>query len=63
MTVETTETSYNHDFSGLTVGEVSSLIEQFGNDCFDWDKVRGVATVRFASEEDARFFLENVFGE
>ena len=56
-----TQSSYDHKFTGLTVGEVSCLIEQFGDDCFDWDKVRGVATVRFASEEDARFFLENVF--
>ena len=61
MNAETT--SYDHVFTGLTVDEVSSLIDQFAADCFDWDKVQGVATVRFASEEDARFFLENVFGQ
>lgn len=50
---------FTHTFSGLTADQVSELIEQFGESCHGWDKVRGVAKVDFDSAEECQNFLNN----
>lgn len=52
-------TKYTHTFKGLTSDQVSELIEQFGESCHDWDKVRGITKVDFDSAEDCQNFLNN----
>ena len=50
---------YVHAFTGLTVGQVSELIDLFGDDCIGWHKSKGVVKVRFVSEAEALSFLDN----
>lgn len=48
---------HKQNFTGLTVGQINELIEQFGDKCSDYDKVAGTCKVEFDSEEDAQNFL------
>jgi hypothetical protein len=47
---------YTKHFIGLTANQVSELIETFGDDCSDWNKASGTASVDFDGEEEAAEF-------
>ena len=51
-----------HQFTGLSVGQVSELIELFRENCHHWDKVRGYASVSFEefdTEEDFQMWHQH----
>ena len=47
---------FTHQFTGLSIGQVSELIEEFGEACHHWDKVRGYASVDFEEFDTAEDF-------
>jgi hypothetical protein len=52
-------TTYTHRFTGLSAGQVSDLIDLFGDACHDWDRANGTAYVDFGSFDEAQSFIAN----
>lgn len=50
---------YTKTLTGLTAGQVAELVEQFGEDCREWDKAAGTARIDFATEEESAEFEMN----